>query len=507
MELKRSSGILQHITSLPGNYGIGTLGEEAFTFANTLKQAGMSYWQILPIGPVHSSLGYSPYSSTSTFAGNYLFISLEMLAGENWFSRDIPPFEVKDDNNINFSDVEKHKLPILLNAYDDFKKNSSDVDKSKFQNFCDKSKYWLDDFSQFSAIAEHFNSSNWLEWESNISKRQTNALNALCKKLREKISFQKFIQYIFFKQWKNFKDHCNKTGISLIGDIPIYITLESSDAWSHPEILQLDKRDGKPISVSGVPPDYFSETGQRWGNPLYKWGKNKLNSKTFNWWVNRISHINSMVDFTRIDHFRGFEGYWSIPSEEKTAINGQWIKGPGIKFFNKLKKRLGSLPLIAEDLGVITADVEKLRDDLGLPGMKILQFAFDFDNRNFYLPHNYASSNFIAYTGTHDNNTTNGWFYGKEVDDNRRKYILKYLGSDEYDDFHWQLIRQAYRTIAKVVIFPTQDILGYGEEFRMNRPGTANNNWTWKLKKGSLNSGHINRLNEMGRMYDRIREE
>jgi 4-alpha-glucanotransferase len=286
------------------------------------------------------------------------------------------------------------------------------------------------------------------------------------------------------------------------------VTLESADAWANPGILQLDEKTMKPRSVAGVPPDYFSKTGQRWGNPIYRWMEGKsLDRKTFRWWVRRIDHLNSLMDLIRIDHFRGFEAYWSIPASEKTAVRGKWVRGPGMQFFRKLENELGLLPLIAEDLGVITPGVEKLRRDLELPGMRILQFAFDFNNKNTYLPHNINETNCILYTGTHDNNTTNGWFYGGELNDGARKYVLEYLGADDFPDFHWKLIRQAYRTVARLVIIPAQDILGYGAEFRMNTPGTTEGNWRWKLVAGSITDDMIERLRRMGHMYDRIRDK
>jgi 4-alpha-glucanotransferase len=354
---------------------------------------------------------------------------------------------------------------------------------------------------------DELGSRNWLEWDSGISLREPKALAQWSKKLGDKIRFHKFLQYQFFEHWAECKKYCNELGIQIIGDIPIYVTMESADAWANPGILLLDEKSRKPLSVAGVPPDYFSETGQRWGNPLYCWKKgNELSSETLRWWVKRITHLHKLVDLIRIDHFRGFEAYWSIPAEEKTAVLGKWIKGPGLQFFRSIRDELGHLPLIAEDLGVITPAVEKFRDALGLPGMRILQFAFDFNNKNLYLPHNIDKQDCILYTGTHDNNTTNGWFYGSEIDDNTRKYILEYLGVDDFSDFHWKLIRQAYRSVARVVIIPAQDLLGYGEEFRMNRPGTTEGNWKWKLVRGSITDDIVERLKRMGRLYDRIRD-
>jgi 4-alpha-glucanotransferase len=508
MKLDRSSGVLLHITSLPGRYGIGTLGPEALQFADLLRKAGMRYWQILPIGPVDGRLGYSPYASTSTFAGNWLFISLEKLAEETWFSGDIGPDPFTEEHTVPFDDVIKHKLTILKMAGDDFFSKAAGDEMRDYDRFCKDEAYWLDDFALYSAVAEHTGEINWLEWETGISMREPRSIGQWNKKLAGEIRFHKFLQYIFFKQWSEFRQYCKECDIQIIGDIPIYVTLESADAWANPDILILDDTTHRPLSVAGVPPDYFSNTGQRWGNPLYRWKSGKaMNAETFNWWKKRIGHLHRIVDIIRIDHFRGFEAYWSIPEEEKTAVSGTWVKGPGIQFFKKLLDETGHLHLIAEDLGVITPEVEKLRDDLDLPGMRILQFAFDFNNKNYYLPHNIDNRNCVLYTGTHDNNTTNGWFYGTEIDEGTRTYVLEYLGLEDWSDFHWKLIRQAYRSVANLVIIPAQDIVGYGPEFRMNRPGTTEGNWRFKLKEGSITDDMALRLRRMGQIYGRLRDE
>jgi 4-alpha-glucanotransferase len=504
MDIKRSSGVLLHITSLPGNYGIGTLGDEAFKFARQLQKAGQSFWQVLPLGPVSPVFEYSPYASKSTFAGNPLLISLDQLK-KKWFELDIKPFDFKEDDFVNFDEVVKHKMPLLKDAADLFFKTAKDDDMKAYELFCEESKYWLDDYVLFSALADHFKTDYWLNWEKPIAMCRPEAMKEWRVKLKSDIDFYMFAQYLFFIQWSELKEHCNSLGIKLIGDIPIYITFEGADAWAHSEIFQLDKKTGKPKSVSGVPPDYFSETGQRWGNPLYNWedDNHKLNKATMKWWVSRLQHLNRVVDLVRIDHFRALESFWSIPAKEPTAVKGKWVKGPGISFFKSLKKKLGDLPLIAEDLGEITPEVEKLRDDVNLPGMKVLQFAFDFSNDNYYLPHNYTNRNIIVYTGTHDNNTTNGWFYGSEIDDDLRKYILEYIDSTNFSDFHWQFIKLAYASVANLVIIPAQDVLGYGEEFRMNRPGTVEGNWKWKLKHNSFTDDLMLKLKHAAEMYGR----
>lgn len=508
MKLDRSSGALLHITSLPGKHGIGTLGPEATAFAERLRDAGMRYWQILPIGPVDAKLDYSPYASISAFAGNWHFISLDKLAGEKWFSSTPGPFPLPEDHTVPFAEAVAFKLPYLERACRDFFTGASGEEFRSFEKFIETEGYWLEDYALFSAMAEKTETTNWLEWEAGISMRKPEALNSRRKELADRIRFHSFIQFIFFKQWADFRECCRDLGIEIIGDIPIYITMESADAWSNAGILQLDDQTRLPLAVAGVPPDYFSDTGQRWGNPLYRWHQGKaLCPETYDWWARRIRHLHRLVDIVRIDHFRGFESYWSIPADEETAVNGRWAKGPGIQFFKKLREDIGRLHLIAEDLGVITPEVEKLRDDLDLPGMRILQFAFDFNNKNYYLPHNIDNPNCILYTGTHDNNTTNGWFYGTEIDENARRYILEYLGLEEWSDFHWKLIRQAYRTVADLVIIPVQDILGFGPEFRMNRPGTAEGNWRFKLMEGSMTHDMTQRLRRMAHIYRRLPED
>ncbi|MCX7678293.1 MAG: 4-alpha-glucanotransferase [Spirochaetes bacterium] len=505
MKLKRSCGVLLHITSLPGKYGIGTIGEEATQFARLLRDAGQTYWQILPIGPVSPAFDFSPYASSSAFAGNHYFISLEELAKMEWHDGNIDKGDFRDEHFINFEKVTRHKAIALERAFTLFVNAASKKEKEKFAEFCEEEKCWLDDYSLFTALSDHFKTQDWTQWDDEIKHREKTALAKWAKALSKPIDYHKFLQFIFFCQWRLFKETCNSYGIKIIGDIPIYINLESSDAWAHPEILQLDARTLKPTFVAGVPPDYFSETGQRWGNPLYRWKneKGKLHEPTYEWWLKRLRHLCTMVDVVRIDHFRAFEAYWSIPAEEETAVNGKWIKGPGKEFFVWMEKKLGKIPMIAEDLGVITDEVKKLRDELELPGMKILQFAFDGSNDNEYLPHNIENPNCVVYTGTHDNNTTNGWFYGDETGNEKRKYILEYIGSVKFSDFHWQLIRLAYMSTARLVIIPAQDIIGYGEEFRMNKPGTTQGNWRWKLTEDGITQEMWKKLKEMAHLYRR----
>ncbi|PKL40679.1 MAG: 4-alpha-glucanotransferase [Spirochaetae bacterium HGW-Spirochaetae-1] len=506
MDLKRTCGVLLHLTSLPGTRGIGTLGVEAFRFADFLIESGMTYWQILPLGPVSPGMAYSPYASTSTFAGNWHCISLEKLSENKWFGPSLPESACIDGNTIDFEKALEEKTVLLQKASEKFFGNASEKELEDFENFCYYESYWLDDYALFAALADHFGTNNWMEWEPSISRHSPGIIDDYNHSLFRQIRFQKFLQYVFYTQWRELKEYCNNRGIGIIGDIPIYVTLEGADAWAHPELFQLDEESGKPAAVSGVPPDYFSETGQRWGNPLYRWlnRDESLNEITFQWWVKRIKHLTGQVDILRIDHFRGFESYWAIPADEPTAINGKWVPGPGLPFFQGLKKELGDLPLIAEDLGVITPEVEQLRDGFGLPGMKILQFAFDWNSRNSYLPQNIENPHCVLYTGTHDNNTTNGWFYGTEINDTTRAYILDYLDISDYSDMHRHFIKAAYRSTARLVIIPMQDILGYGGEFRMNRPGTVEGNWLWKLTGSCIKPGSAGKLRQIAVMYNRV---
>jgi 4-alpha-glucanotransferase len=507
MNIKRSSGILMHITSLPGKHGIGTLGKEAYEFIDLLKEGGQKYWQTLPLGPTSPIFGYSPYSSYSSFAGNYLFINLEMLQKEAWMRTyvmsELPANEYNDF--VDFNKIISFKLPLLKKACENFYKYAGGETRKNLNQFCESSNYWLEDYALYMSAAEHYNNFNWLTWDEEIRLRTPRAIKKWKEKLKSEMDFHKFLQYVFYQQWHPLKKYANENGIKIIGDIPIYLNFDSADAWSNPGIFQLDYKTLKFTAVAGVPPDYFSSTGQRWGNPLYSWWKNgQLKQETFDWWVKRLTHIFLYFDIVRLDHFRGFESYWSIPASEPTAVNGQWEKGPGIDFFKHLNKEIGDLPIIAEDLGIITPQVEKLRDQLMLPGMKILQFAFDFNNKNPYLPHNYTTPNCIVYTGTHDNNTTNGWFYENEIDENTREYVLKYLRLNHRDEFHWQLISTAMSSIAKLSMFPTQDILGYAGKFRMNTPGKPQGNWSWKLTPGRLTQEIMQRLKKLCIIYNRV---
>jgi len=508
MKIKRSSGLLLHITSLPGKYGCGTLGREADEFSEFLAASGQSYWQVLPLGPVCAHWHFSPYSSPSAFAGNELLIDPGKMQARGWLTA-AQLLENEADQGSDFADLTKtarQRTSLLEGAARLFSGGKDPGQKTAFECFCRDQRQWLDDYALFRALADHFNTMQWTAWPTDIARRQPAALERWRQQLAGPVAFWQFGQFVFFEQWREFKDHANRRGLRIIGDIPFYVNFESADAWSHPEIFQLDGDSGSPAAVAGVPPDYFSPTGQRWGNPLYRWldERQGLNPATMAWWTARIGHLLRLVDVLRIDHFRGFDTYWAIPAGEGTAVNGSWQPGPGPAFFSALKSKLGDLPLIAEDLGEITPAVEALRDRLALPGMKILQFAFDGHSRNPYLPHNFTGTNCLVYTGTHDNNTSNGWFYGQETSEQTKQYVLDYLNLAHRDEFHWQLIRLAMQSIACLAVCPVQDILGFGERFRMNTPGQGAGNWNWRLTPGALTPEIGQRLRQLTRLYNRL---
>ena len=506
----RAAGVLLHISSLPGKHGLGDLGKPAFEFVDFLKSSGFKYWQVLPIGPVSAVMGYSPYSSPSTFAGNTDFISIDSLRlnpGETNEPQETN--EVKENTNSeeennseesSFADYElskSYKEPIIYNYF----KGS---EHPEFETFCKKNTTWLDDFALFTALSDFLKTNDWRKW-GDASQYNKKTIEEYNSKLKEQVNYIKFKQFLFFKQWFELKEYANSNGIQIVGDIPIYVVLEGADAWANKDIFQVDAN-MEPSNVAGVPPDYFSEDGQRWGNPLYKWldKNNKLYEPTYEWWKKRVLHLSSMFDIVRIDHFRAFEAYWSVPAEEETAKNGKWVQGPGSDFFAKLQKECGRLPLIAEDLGIITQEVEQLRDEFNFPGMKIMQFAFDYNSNNYYLPHNIDNPNCILYTGTHDNNTTNGWFYEGDVSQDVQEYIMEYLDIDTFADMHLHIIKSALMTISKLVIIPMQDLLGYGAAYRMNTPGTVSSNWGWKLKSNEINSELIEKFLRTLKLYGRV---
>lgn len=494
MSFQRSNGILLHPSSLPGKWGIGTLGKEAFRFIDWLKEAGVRMWQILPMGP--TGYGDCPYSSFSAFAVNPYFIDYDILLSEGWLDKkDLPDDSRFSRDHVDFGLIWETKYGVLKKACQKFSLQA-DNQKKEYAYFCEKNSFWLDDFAFFMALKFEFPGMSWMDWPDPIRKREAAAMKSYREKLEEEIHFHKWLQFEVYRQWKKVKDYANQNGIQIVGDIPIYVASDSADAWSVPEMFQFDP-DIKPVKVAGVPPDYFSATGQLWGNPLYDW--KKMEDDGFSWWIRRIETNLEMVDVLRIDHFRGLAAYWAVPAGETTAINGEWIPAPGKRMFEAVLKKLGDLPIMAEDLGVITPDVEELRDHFQFPGMKILQFAFDSGEENDYLPHTYHK-NCIVYTGTHDNDTVVGWYQAARPED--RQWALDYINGNE-KDIAWSFIRAAWSSTALIAIAPLQDLMGLGSAYRMNIPGTPLENWTWRFETGQLTDAIRNRLLRFNKLYSR----
>ncbi len=495
ISLPRSSGILLHPTSLPGKYGIGDLGAGAYRFVDWLEAQGQSIWQALPLGP--TSYGDSPYQTLSAFAGNANLISLDRLVPNGLLElgdlADTPPFP---RDRVDYGWVIPYHNQKLALAYHNFAADADLTLKQEFGEFVSDNQFWLEDFALFIALKRQHRLRPWTEWERELRQRDASALAKASEECAEQMNLERFRQWLFHRQWIALKEYAHEKGIRLIGDLPIFVAHDSADVWAHQHEYLLDDS-GSPTAVAGVPPDYFSPTGQRWGNPLYRW--DVMNAAGYRWWIERIRALLNLVDFIRIDHFRGFEAYWEIPADEPTAIKGRWAPGPGATLFEAIKAALGELPIIAEDLGVITPGVEKLRDDFGLPGMKVLQFAWS-DPANPFLPHNHPP-NSIVYTGTHDNNTTRGW-WENEVDERTRSFVKDYLGHDVYDIL-WTLARVGMRSSAKIFIMPMQDVLGLGAAARMNTPGRPAGNWTWRITESDLNHPGKDALVHITRLYQR----
>ena len=491
----RSSGVLLHPTSLPGRYGLGDLGEWAYRFVDWLADNGQSIWQVLPLGP--TSYGNSPYQTLSAFAGNPNLISLDRLREEGWLTdkdlTDVPPFPIHE---VDFGWIIGYHDQQLTTAYQRFVQGGTPAQRQAFEAWCAEEAYWLNDFALFAALKDHFGGRPWVEWPSGLALRDPAALTEARQLHATRIAEHRFRQWAFFTQWFALKQYANDKGIRLFGDLPIFIAHDSADAWANRAEYFLDET-GQPTVIAGVPPDYFSPTGQRWGNPLYRWDVMKANG--YAWWIRRFKAILSVVDYIRIDHFRGFAAYWEIPASEETAVHGQWVPGPGADFFSVVEASLGALPVIAEDLGVITEDVEKLRDDFGLPGMKVLQFAWN-EPTNPFLPHNHVT-NSVVYTGTHDNNTTVGW-WRQEVNDKTRQFISEYLGQG-ISDPTWTLMQVGMRSCAHTFILTMQDVLRLGPEARMNTPGQPSGNWTWRFTPEQFAAADSHRLAHATWLYQR----
>ncbi|MDT4955224.1 MAG: 4-alpha-glucanotransferase [Acidobacteriota bacterium] len=506
MSFPRSSGILLHPTSLPGKFGIGDLGDEAYRFVDFLAASNQSLWQVLPLGP--TGYGDSPYQCFSAFAGNTLLISPERLVREGLLNaEDLGSAPAFSEEKVDFGNVIKFKNALLRVAFERFKRTTDESLRSYFEHFSEQASSWLEDYALYRALKDAQGGKAWNEWEPKLARRDPAALALAREELREQIDAQKFYQFLFFKQWAALKAYCHEHNVKLVGDIPIFVARDSADVWMNPDEFKLDEA-GNPLVVAGVPPDYFSATGQLWGNPIYNW--ERVLADGFRWWIERVRATLRIFDIVRIDHFRGFAASWEIPGGDKTAERGRWVNVPGRELFTAIRQALGDLPIIAEDLGVITPDVEALRDDFGLPGMRILQFAFGGDTKNLDLPHNYIR-NSVVYTGTHDNDTTVGWFTSvagagstrdKEQIERERNFCLNYLNSDGRE-IHWDFIRALVASVADTAIIPLQDLLGLGNDARMNLPNSTMGNWAWRYKAGALTDEVRDRLKRLTQIYGR----
>lgn len=494
----RGSGILLHITSLPSPYGIGDFGPDAYNFVDFLAETCQKFWQILPLNLTCTAYGNSPYSSFSAFAGNCLLISPERLIKNGFIEPDEVPSRKFSSEKVAYESVAKYKHEIFNAAYQRY--NGKLANHQEFQRFCSEHAHWLDNYSIFISLKNHLNGIEWSKWPVDLRDRHKGALKKVSDELSDDILREKFLQYLFFNQWLSLKNYCDSKGIKIIGDIPIYVNYDSADVWATPEIFSLDE-EKTPVHVAGVPPDYFSSTGQLWGHPVYKW--DVLKKSRYAWWIKRIEHNLMLFHMFRLDHFRGFVGYWQVNASETTAVNGKWVKAPAVDFFNALLKHFPSIPIIAEDLGVITPDVREVMDKFEFPGMKVLLFAFGEDlSTNPYAPHNHIK-NCVVYTGTHDNNTIKGWFR-KELSAEDKSRISEYIGREVSEKtIHWDLIRLAMMSVADMIIIPMQDILGLGEKDRMNLPATSIGNWDWRLKSEHLSPPLKKKLREMTMIYGR----
>jgi 4-alpha-glucanotransferase len=501
MPFPRSSGILLHPTCFPSRFGMGDLGLEAYKFIDFLRDSDQQYWQVLPLGP--TGYGNSPYASYSAMAGNHLLINPEQLQEQGLLTEEdfanLPEF---DPNQVDYDRVIPIKVRLLKTACNNFQAKATPLQKKEFAGFCDSKAYWLDDYALFMSLKDAHNGTSWHTWKPELVKREPAMMEMAKQQLQSEIFYYKFVQFEFFRQWSELKNYANMGGIQIIGDIPIYVAQDSADVWAHPDIFCLDEETMQPALMAGVPPDYFSSTGQLWGNPVYNW--EALQKQNFKWWLGRFEAMLDYIDVIRIDHFRGFEAFWAVPQGEETAMNGEWMKAPGEELFDVIKQNLGKLPVLAEDLGVITPEVEALRDKYEFPGMKVLHFAFGSDPGNPFLPFNYGR-NFVVYTGTHDNDTTVGWF--NAANDYEKENLLLYLGCVSPEGIHWDLIRLALSSIANQAIMPLQDILGLGTEARMNFPSIAEGNWQWRYQSGALKSELGDRLKTLTKLYGRAPQE
>ena len=490
----RQSGVLLAISSLPSRYGIGCFSKEAYEFVDFLEQAGQKLWQILPIGP--TGYGDSPYQSFSSFAGNPYFIDLETLIAEGYLTEadcDACDFG-SNEEYVDYEKIYKARFKVLKKAF----RNRNDQDSQEYKDFVEANAYWLDDYALYMAVKNSFDGKSWITWDEDIRLRKPEAIKAYTEKYREEIDFYKFQQFLFAKQWTALKAYANRKKIKIVGDIPIYVAFDSADTWSHPELFQLDEN-CTPTGVAGCPPDAFSATGQLWGNPLYRWDYHKQTG--YRWWIQRIAYCYQLYDIVRIDHFRGFDEYYFIPYGDPTAEFGHWEQGPGYDIFRALKTELGNIKVIAEDLGFLPPSVIKLVKKTRYPGMKILQFAFDSREESDYLPHNYPT-NCVVYTGTHDNDTTLGWY--RSLNRRDKAFAKRYLNIKSDKDVQWVFIRSALSSVADTAVIPMQDYLGLGAEARMNVPSTLGTNWKWRMKKGVCTEELAKQIRDVVKLYGRL---
>jgi len=496
MRFPRSCGTLVHPTSFPSKYGIGDLGHEAYEFINFLEETGQTIWQVLPLSP--TGYGNSPYASYSAFAGNPYLISPDKLKEKGYITaEDLSEAYLPMTTEADYEASYEKKDTLFKKAFDKFKSsNSKDVQK-KLEDFKKRNSYWLEDYTLFMACSLSNDKNPWNKWDKNLAQRKPSAIKKAKKTFADEIEYQTWLQFEFFEQWKVLKNYANSKNIRVVGDIPIFVDHNSADVWSHSEFFAVDNQGNREL-VAGVPPDYFSETGQLWGNPLYKW--KAIQKDNFSWWIERFRQMFGLFDAIRVDHFRGFDEYWEVKASEKTAENGEWVKAPGVELFTTIKEKLGSLPIIAEDLGLMTQGVEDLRDQFNFPGMKILQFAFDSDSTNSFLPHNYPQ-NCVTYTGTHDNDTTIGWYNSApDVEQHRAREYTKSDGSE----IQWELIRLGMFSVADQAIFPLQDFMNLDSRYRMNIPGTVGDNWMWRYTPDMLQNVDKHRIKKMAEMTNRL---
>ncbi|MCE9533566.1 MAG: 4-alpha-glucanotransferase [Planctomycetes bacterium] len=495
--LQRGAGVLLHPTSLPSPYGIGDLGPAAHAWVDTLARARQSWWQILPLGP--TGFGDSPYQCFSAFAGNVFLLSPELLIRDGLINAHDVAGHYFSDEKVEYGRVIPYKLGLLRRAWENFRAGQVPWMREAFSVFCSENREWLDDYALFMALKDARRGASWTTWPRELMRTSGDSklIEFTRQELTEEVGLHQFGQYLFFRQWNALREHARARGVRIIGDIPIFVSPDSADVWANPKLFLLDAS-MRPKVVAGVPPDYFSPTGQLWGNPLYDW--KAMRATSYRWWVARLRATMDMVDLVRLDHFRGFCAAWHIPYGEATAVNGRWVPGPGTEMFSFLQKELGGLPLIAEDLGEITPDVNEMRDHFQLPGMKILQFAFD-GPANPFLPHNYSNSNWVVYTGTHDNDTTRGWFH--TLSDHERWFYGRYTCRDG-NDISWDLIRMGWSSPAVLAVAPAQDILDYGTDCRMNFPGKPDGNWQWRMNPGAFSDHIVHRLGELTDIYGRV---